>query len=211
MHPTPSIIAFTTLSGLGFGLMAWLGVGDAAVGQLHALAISTLAAGLAAAGLLASLLHLGQPRRFLKAFSQWRSSWLSREAILAVATLLLFTLFAAVWGLLGIRSRWIGVPAGAAAMATVVATSMIYAQLRSVPRWRSPLTPLLFLLPALAGGGLLAGEARPAAWLLAAFGLVQVASWIRGDGSLARSGTTIATATGLGALGRVRLFAPPHT
>ena len=27
MHPAASIIAFTTLSGLGFGLMAWLAIG----------------------------------------------------------------------------------------------------------------------------------------------------------------------------------------
>ena len=51
----------------------------------------------------------------------------------------------------------------------------------------------------------------PPRWLLAALGLVQLAAWARGDGSLARSGTTLATATGLGALGRLRLLAPPHT
>ena len=27
MHPAPSVIAFTTLSGLGFGLLAFLGLG----------------------------------------------------------------------------------------------------------------------------------------------------------------------------------------
>ena len=32
MHPAPSIIAFTTLSGLGFGLMAWLGIGAEPLG-----------------------------------------------------------------------------------------------------------------------------------------------------------------------------------
>ena len=116
--------------------------------------------GLAAAGLLASLLHLGQPPRFLKAFSQWRTSWLSREAVLAVATLAAFTLFAALWVLSGLRTRWLGLPAAALALATVAATAMIYAQMRSVPRWRSPLTPALFLLFALAGGALLAGAAR---------------------------------------------------
>ena len=104
MHPAPSIIAFTTLSGLGFGLMAWLGLGAGpALAALRSPPPSPL--GLAAAGLLASLLHLGQPTRFLKAFSQWRTSWLSREAVLAVATLAAFTLFAALWVLAGIRTR----------------------------------------------------------------------------------------------------------
>ncbi|MDP5326223.1 MAG: dibenzothiophene desulfurase, partial [Paracoccaceae bacterium] len=27
MHPAPSLIIFTTLSGLGFGLLFWLGLG----------------------------------------------------------------------------------------------------------------------------------------------------------------------------------------
>jgi DMSO reductase anchor subunit len=205
MHPAPSIIVFTTLSGLGFGLMALLGL--TARGTLPQAA---LALALVAAGLLASLLHLGQPRRFLKAFKEWRSSWLSREAMLAVATLAVFTLFAALW-LAGLRTRLLGVPAAALALATVVATAMIYAQMRSVPRWRSPATPLLFLFFALAGGALLAGAPGPAAWLLGGLGLAQVAAWMQGDRRFAGSGTTLATATGLGALGRPRLLAPPHT
>ena len=209
MHPAPSIIAFTTLSGLGFGLMAWLGAGTEPMGALRGVALSALAVALAASGLLASLLHLGQPRRFLKAFSQWRTSWLSREAVAAIATFAVFGLFAALWGLFGVRTRWLGLPAAALALATVFCTAMIYAQLRSVPRWRTPLTPLLFLLFALAGGALLAGEGRVAPWLLAALGVVQLAAWAQGNRRLA--GTSLATATGLGALGRLRLLAPPHT
>ena len=209
MHPAPSIIAFTTLSGLGFGLMAWLGTGSEPLGFPHSFLLSALAAALAGAGLLASLLHLGQPTRFLKAFSQWRSSWLSREAVLAVATLAAFTLFAALWVLFGLRTRWLGVPAAALALATVTATAMIYTQMRSVPRWRSPLTPILFVLFALTGGALLSGASAP--WLLAALGLAQLAAWLDGDRRLGRSGTTLATATGLGPLGRLRLLEPPHT
>jgi DMSO reductase anchor subunit len=211
MHPAPSIIAFTTLSGLGFGLMAWLGAGTGGLAALHALALAALALALCAAGLLASLLHLGQPTRFLKAFSQWRTSWLSREAVLAVAALAVFSLFAALWVLFGVRSRWLGVPAAVLALATVVATAMIYAQMRSVPRWRSPVTPVLFLAFALAGGALLAGAARPAPWLLGGLGVAQLAAWAHGDRRLRASGTTLATATGLGALGRLRLLEPPHT
>ncbi len=205
MHPAPSIIVFTTLSGLGFGLMAWLGCTSFGT-PLHAL----LALALAAAGLLASLLHLGQPTRFLKAFTQWRSSWLSREAFLAVATLALFTLYGALW-LAGIRTRLLGVPAAVLALATVAATAMIYTQMRSVPRWRSPLTPVLFLMFALAGGALFAGDGRDALWPLAGLGLAQLAAWLHGDRRLEGSGTTLATATGLGALGRLRMLAPPHT
>jgi DMSO reductase anchor subunit len=209
MHPAASIIAFTTLSGLGFGLIAWLGLG--AGPTLPPFLAAALALALVAAGLVASLLHLGQPTRFLKAFSQWRTSWLSREAVLAVATLAAFTLFAALWLLAGIRTSVLGLPAAALALASVTATAMIYAQMKSVPRWRSPLTPVLFLLFALAGGALLAPAPRAAPWLLAALGLVQLAAWLDGDRRFAASGTTLATATGLGALGRLRLLEPPHT
>jgi len=38
-----------------------------------------------------------------------------------------------------------------------------------------------------------------------------VAHWVLGDKALANSGTTLATATALGARGDVRAFEPPHT
>jgi len=44
-----------------------------------------------------------------------------------------------------------------------------------------------------------------------ALGLAQLAAWAVGDRRLTRSGSSLATATGLGALGRLRLLAPPHT
>ena len=42
-----------------------------------------IAYALASGGLIASTFHLGHPERAIKAFTQWRSSWLSREAWLA--------------------------------------------------------------------------------------------------------------------------------
>lgn len=211
MHPAPSIIAFTTLSGIGFGLIIWLGLGAAPdATHLHALILCLLAAGLVCAGLLASLLHLGQPTRFLKAFSQWRTSWLSREAALAMTTLVVFALYAALW-VTGTRFLPLGLFAALVAFKTVFATAMIYAQMRSVPRWRSVLTPVLFLLFALTGGALFAGVRGPTPWLLGALGLLQIVAWLWGDRALARSGTTLATATGLGEMGRPRLLEPPHT
>ena len=57
-----------------------------------------------------------------------------------MATLAVFGLYAGLW-LAGVRLRRLGLLAAALALATVFATAMIYAQMRSVPRWRSPLTP----------------------------------------------------------------------
>jgi DMSO reductase anchor subunit len=211
MHPAPSVIVFTTLSGLGFGVLIWLGLGLPAVTGWTAFALFTIAYGLAVGGLMASTLHLGHPERALKAFSQWRSSWLSREGICAVAALIVMAAYGA--GLVFFDARlaplgWLG---AALSLATVVTTAMIYAQLRTVPRWHTPLTPALLLAISLAGGALLTGQVSAALVLLPIAGVLQVLWWVRGDMALATSGTDMATATGLGGIGTVRAFEPPHT
>lgn len=211
MHPAPSIIAFTTLSGLGFGLLAWLGSGLLMPTGLGAFVWFGLGYGLALAGLAASAFHLGRPERALRAFSQWRTSWLSREAVLAAAALIAMAPHAAglvFWS----RPVWVAGWLGAAlALATVLATAMIYAQLRTVPRWNHWSTPAVFLLAALAGGALLAGLVPLALLLLPWLALALVAHWLYGDRRFAQGGSTLGTATGLGAFGRVRQFEPPHT
>jgi len=211
MHPAPSLIVFTTLSGLGFGLMVFLGIDPPAKGGWVMAVFAVLALGLASIGLLASLWHLGHPERAWKALSQWRSSWLSREGVLAMAAMGSFTLYAALIVLAGAQVAVLGWLSALLALCTVAATAMIYAQLRAIPRWHSPLTPALFVLYALSGGALLAGQVSLAGWLLVALGAVQLAAWHKGDGALAASGTTAETATGLGPLGHVRLLEAPHT
>ena len=219
MHPAPSLILFTSLSGLGFGLMFWLGLGMPLVTGWAAFAYIALAYVLAGTGLIFSTFHLGNPQRALKAFTQWQTSWLSREAWLAVLTMGVVGIyaFASVFlsqtlGPLG----WIG---AALALATVLATAMIYAQLKTIPRWHHWSTPLHFALLSLAGGALLANPAGAdnfgfqalTAALLVAAGAAQFAHWHFGDRQFDASGTTMATATGLGPIGTVRAFEPPHT
>lgn len=211
MHPAPSVIIFTTLSGLGFGLLAFLGLGLPNVSGWVAFVFFAIAYGLAVGGLLASTFHLGHPERAWKAFSQWRTSWLSREGCSAVAALIVMGLYAVgvifldqSWGLLG----WLG---AALSLITVFTTSMIYAQLKTIPRWNMHLTPAMFLSFSLAGGALLAGQNTAAIVLLLIAGAVQLAYWKQGDTALANSGTNIGTATGLGSRGKVRAFEPPHT
>ena len=211
MHPAPSIILFTALSGLGFGLMIFLGIDPPAKGGWVMAVFSVLALGLSSIGLLASTLHLGHPERAIKAFSQWRSSWLSREGVVAVATLLTFTAYAGLIVVFDVAAPLLGGLAAALALITVICTAMIYAQLKTVPRWHQPLTPVLFVLFALAGGALLAGKVTLSLWLIAALAAAQVIAWVQGDKALAASGTTMETATGLGALGKVRLLESPHT
>lgn len=211
MHPAPSVILFTTLSGLGFGLLFFLGLGLPEVTGGVAFVFYAIAYALACGGLLASTFHLGRPERAWRAFSQWRTSWLSREGVCAVAALLVMGLYALGAIFLGTHWTLVGWAGAALSLATVFTTSMIYTQLKAVPRWHSRLTPALFLSLSLAGGALLAGREALAPWLLAIAGALQLACWLRGDTALARSGTTIGTATGLGERGTVRAFEPPHT
>ena len=220
MHPAPSIIAFTTMSGLGYGLAIMLGLG-----LLDPAAIATKIAWVAAlaaigGGLLSSTLHLGNPQRAWRAFSQWRSSWLSREGVMAVVTFipLLMTAWACV-----IEGRQAVVPGligTVLSLCTVFCTAMIYASLESVDAWHTRLTPACYLLFSLAGGAVAASffafcGSGNAKWLPVVAIVALVAAWIVKRGWRQRMRvvaplSTPETATGLGSIGSVRLFERPH-
>ncbi|MEL6464773.1 MAG: DmsC/YnfH family molybdoenzyme membrane anchor subunit [Pseudomonadota bacterium] len=211
MHPAPSVIFFTVFSGIGFGLLTFLGLGYPSVTGWSAFAFFAIAYICAVGGLVSSTFHLGHPERALKAFTQWRSSWLSREGVCAVIALVVMALYGA--GLVFLGQRWVflGLIGAIFSLLTVFTTSMIYTQLKTIPRWNSPLTPVMFLSFSLAGGALLAGQVRWAMALIAVSGVIQVVLWMQGDGAFNSSGTSMATATGLGTIGNVRAFEPPHT
>ncbi len=165
MHPALSVIVFTVASGAGFGLVALTlalellgGVpGLGATGVLWAVAGGVV---LATAGLLASTLHLANPKNAWRAFMRFRSSWLSREAVFSVLfypVILLY--FAGMWthGATD-ATAWVYIAAVAAlllAAATVFTTGMIYASLRTIPQWHSALVPANYLLLGVASGAVL--------------------------------------------------------
>lgn len=211
MHPAKSIILFTTLSGLGFGLLAFLSLGLPPVTGWIAVIFFGVAFALAGGGLIASTFHLGHPERALKAFTQWRTSWLSREGWLALATLAVTGLYAALLIFAGLRIAPLGWLGAALAVVTTYATSMIYAQLKTVPRWNHWTTSVLFVSLSLTGGALLSGTIWLAILLLLATGVLQFITWKIGDTRLAASGSDTASATGLGQMGTVTPFEPPHT
>jgi DMSO reductase anchor subunit len=210
MHPAPSVIIFTTLSGLGFGLFFWLGLGSPDVYGATAFFFYALAYALACIGLIASTFHLGNKMNAIYAFSQWRTSWLSREGICAVATLLLFALVAIPQIFMTFDMKAIGLIGSILALATIFTTSMIYGQLKTIKRWNQPLTPVMFLLHALGGGALLAGEVKIAGVLLAILAVVMFFMWRIGDQRAQTRGTT-GEATGLAHLGEVRMLESGHT
>ena len=129
MHPAYSVIFFTSASGGGYFLLALLGLfgalgllpPDAALG----LAAFGLAFLMTTGGLVSSTFHLGHPERAWRAFSQWRSSWLSREGVLSVATYVPAGLFAILWIFFGRMSTLLGLLTATFAVITVGATAMI--------------------------------------------------------------------------------------
>jgi len=209
MHPAPSVIVFTVLSGMGFGFLAVMGLYGAQ--GTPAFFLWGLGYGLAVAGLVASTFHLGNPQRALLAFTQWRTSWLSREAWASVITLILFAPQALAdwlgfdWG------RGFGIAGAVMAAVTVFCTSMIYAQIRAVPRWHHWTVPVLFLAYAVAGG-MIIGTMRPyVTWALCLLGVAMALHWHFGARAFAKAGQRMEEATGLGLIGRVSVFEHPHT
>lgn len=233
MHPALSVILFTVASGAGFGLLALLGVAAALEPDAPRAAVVLtefgLAFALATVGLLASTFHLGHPERAWRAFSQWRSSWLSREGVLAVATYpAALCLPAGALGLISpVGVRIAGCATALLALLTLVSTGMIYASLRTIPRWSNGWTVPGYLAFGLMSGALLlhaltqvfaAVSAAPIAvagvgWialLLLLLALaVKLAYWWSIDHAVPRA--TIESATGLVGRGPVRQFEAPHT
>jgi DMSO reductase anchor subunit len=179
MHPAFSVLFLTTLIGAGQGLFLALFTVQtyALVGLLPPVVQpssfygwgSALALALLVAGLFASFFHLGRPERAWRSAAQWRTSWLSREVIVLPAfmgAVALYGLLHAVgWtptlsalgsGLPIDLSIVVGIVATVLAFALFICTGMIYACLRFLAEWHTPLTPLNYTLLGGASGFALA-------------------------------------------------------
>ncbi|MBA8878551.1 dimethyl sulfoxide reductase anchor subunit family protein [Phyllobacterium myrsinacearum] len=217
MHPAYSIIIFTTLSGLGYGLAVMLGLGFLDPSALPTKIAYVTALALISIGLLSSLLHLGNPQRAWRALSQWRSSWLSREGVMAIATFVPLTSNAALCLFINRQDGMLGLITVLGALITVYCTSMIYASLKTVDSWHTRLTPLCFILFSLSGGTLLAAcfagqnglPLQVLAMLLLLLALVAKMVWRKRARTLVPLSTP-ESATGLGGIGTVRLLERPH-
>lgn len=226
MNPALSVIFFTTASGVGYGLLALVGIlaplGAAPADWRFGLVALGLALAAITVGLLSSLFHLGHKKRAWRALSQWRSSWLSREGVTSIVTYAPAGLFAAAWVFAGIVSAPLGLLAALGAAATVYCTAMIYRSLKPVPRWHNGWVVPNYLALALMGGSvwlaLVAQFFGPQRGLnvlavaaIAVAAALKLAYWRHIDGPATGTTSTPESATGLGAIGKVRLFEAPHT
>lgn len=170
MNPPFSVIFLTTLIGVGQGfflalyageILALIGLVAAPDGRgFYALgsAVSLLFLG---CGLIASFFHLGHPERAWRAAAMWRTSWLSRECIVLPA--FMFSVFIygvthyfgwhdATGGVAGIAAAVAGGGAVILCLTLFVCTGMIYACIKFLQEWASPLTLVNYILLGSASG-----------------------------------------------------------
>jgi DMSO reductase anchor subunit len=212
MHPAPSIILFTILSGFGFGVIAWVGFLQyfLLISSLEVIAFSILGGFFAVIGLISSTFHLANKKNAIKSFSQWRSSWLSREAVASVICLAF--VFVNIVGVHFGRDNFplAGLMASFLSVITVFTTSMIYAQLRSIPAWNTVLTPFIFLFGSVVGAAILL-KPDYAFYGLALFLAIQILFWLYIDQSEKNMKTNISTALGFNQENSIRSFDKAHT
>jgi DMSO reductase anchor subunit len=228
MHPAFSIVFFTTAAGAGYGLLIALGLlvplGLLPQGEGFGLASLAIGLGLVVFGLLSSTLHLSHSERAWRAFSQWRSSWLSREGLVSVITFIPAAIFAIGWIVFSTTDGVVGVAGwlmAALAVASVYCTAMIYASLKPIHQWHNGWVAPNYLALAVASGMLLLNAlvhlfGATTTWLSVVTLLAVVVAWALKEGYWrftdgTRAASTPETATGLGQIGRVRFLDAPHT
>jgi DMSO reductase anchor subunit len=158
MKPAWSVILLTTLIGAGQGLfLALFATELLEAGSKEFLVTGALLClAFLAAGLFASFFHLGRPERAWRSAAMWRTSWLSREVIVLPA----FMASVAVWGWLhhqdSSSTTLVGVGAAVLCLTLFLCTGMIYACLRFLQEWHTPLTVVNYVVLGCASGFLLA-------------------------------------------------------
>lgn len=178
MHPAFSVIFLTTLIGVGQGLLLALVAGQFYFvigatdihesGAFYGLG-SLIAVAFLGAGLVSSFFHLAHPERGWRAIARWRTSWLSREVLLLPAVVGLTVIYGAVhwlgWNPVLVTftnlkaldlTMATGFVAAAASVLLFVCTGMIYACVKFIREWASPLTVINYLLMGGASGFTLA-------------------------------------------------------
>jgi DMSO reductase anchor subunit len=172
MRPAFSVIFLTTLIGAGQGLFAALYLSEvgAVLGawpmprEPYFSCGCGLSLALLSAGLLASFFHLGRPERAWRSAAMWRTSWLSREVIVLPALMATAAAYGTAHQLRGAGELSLGLGATGLVLSLLlfVCTGMIYACVKFLQEWHTPLTVINYTLFGCASGFLLA-----AAWAAA--------------------------------------------
>jgi len=226
MHPAKSIILFTTISGMGYGLIISLLIFQIYVG--HTLSFISyfltfvVSMALVSGGLLSSTLHLGHPERAHFALTQWRSSWLSREGVFAILLYPVIAIYTLLFYLNPDNRSLdtLSIIIILIAIATIFSTGKIYSSLRAIYSWNTELTTFNYL----SIGGLTGLMLFQSLLLLMGYNLAniyyyliiliilscigKILYWVRLD--LNNTTTNKSTALGLKSQLQVNLLESPH-
>ena len=153
MHPALSVIFFTVTAGAGYGLLFLLAFVNVAnlsenISPDQTVFMGIVGLVLVTAGLVSSTFHLANPKNAWRSFTRFKTSWLSREAVFAV----LFYPISIIWlGLVFFTGNSTTTTVFALVMAlmaliVMVCTAMIYASLKTIRQWHTPLTPVNYVL-----------------------------------------------------------------
>ncbi len=227
MKPALSVIFFTVASGFGLGLIIWTIIAEwcrncaAGISKETFFTAALFGFVFVTLGLISSTLHLANPKNAWRAFSRFRTSWLSREGVFALAFYLVAAhhLFA-VWHDAPLATRIVsGALVIVCALAILYCTGMIYACLKTIPQWHSWTTPAGYVLYGLTSGLLafcaiaVRGETDVGLWLRLALVLLALSFFLwtlKQSRSPAVHNLQIGDALGMKE-GRVRLLDSGHT
>lgn len=155
MRPAWSVLLLTTLIGAGQGLFLAVFAADLLLSpqNIFLVAGSILSVLLCGGGLAASFFHLGHPERAWRSAAMWRTSWLSREVIALPVFMFLVLLYGALRAAGFEEKAFIaGILATVACAALFVCTGMIYACLKFLQEWHTPLTVVNYTMLGTASG-----------------------------------------------------------
>ena len=155
MHPSFSLILFTSMAGMAQGAIVSLAVLNSGSDQLPSELLNVylfpLILALLIGGLLASTFHLGHPERAWRAIMMWRTSWLSREVLILPAFIAL-TALAYYFSWQASVPNWLWLLLSIAALALWVCTAMIYQCIRFIQEWAHPATMVNFIALGMSSG-----------------------------------------------------------
>ena len=156
MHPSKSIIFFTVFSGTGYGILLCLSylaiLTDINFDNNFKLFLMITSFVFISSGLLSSTLHLGHPERAWRSFSQWKSSWLSREGLAAIITFLPLIVFYLLWYLDNFFYVYFLHSTSILCLITIYCTGQMYATLKTIPAWNNILVTPIYTINAIRYG-----------------------------------------------------------
>ncbi|MEO1562741.1 MAG: hypothetical protein AAFR98_04835 [Pseudomonadota bacterium] len=129
---------------------------------------------LAAAGLFAVEIPLKQSKTALSIMAETPPTWSVRFRAFGICAVIVAAATAAAKYMIDFHPQTLGAISSMLSVFAIITLSMVFNQFRSVPRWRSILTPVMFVLSGLAAGALMATEVFAALILMAVLSAFQV-------------------------------------